>query len=320
MSALRKVREVRDKARDKAREGIRVINTRKTRSASGRTGPPVPAPSYRQIKMKQTNEAAFNAILNDESADVFGLETDAKTNTLADDGVYDQPSSPSRNSEPDIFSDIKQPESGLHFQDDLFADNFDDHSSSRNISEDLFSDDLVNTDEALIVDPPQSIAADSEEVVDGGNLPGGSPPSSSCPLPSTEDDITLEHQRELELNTVTEVESTKQENVLATDEHVETISIDHVEEKPELNSEEDSTYTDPLEDTPTVHVSTVDSSPDPKQSQEPSLDYDELFPDDHPLLHRPHPLVNTQRLGSPVSLSSSLEDDTSHLGLRDKRG
>ncbi len=325
MSALRK-------ARDKAREGIRVINTRKGKSASGR-GPPVPPPSYRQ--MKQTNEA-FNAILDDESADVFGLETEAKTDTLADDGLYDQPSSPGRSSEPDLFSDIK-PESGLHFQDDLFADNFDDHSSSdtRNIGtgdDDLFSDDFMNTDEQLILNPPQSIGTDSEEVVAGGGLPGESPPGISSPLPPTEYDITLEQQRESELNTATEVESTNKENELATDE---TKSIDHVEEKyskPEVNSEEDSIVnTDPLEDTPTVHVPTdtevmVDGSPDPRHSREPSLDHDELFPDDppnedgptedHPLLPRPHPPLDAQRMGSPVSLASSLEDDHGPLSLR----
>ena len=104
------------KAREKAREGIRAVNTERkkhfgSQAASRARGAPAQPSLYNYRQMKQSNEA-FEAILDDET-ELFGMEPEYK------------PESISSNDHLASVDSVGTSSQSQRFDDDLFSDDFE---------------------------------------------------------------------------------------------------------------------------------------------------------------------------------------------------
>ena len=145
MSVLRK-------AKEKAREGIRGVNTERkkhfgshasTSRPRGTGYAPGQSTSYNFKQMKQTNDA-FEAILDDES-ELFGMETEWK------------PKPVTSNDHLDSVESAKVSSQSQSFNDDLFSDDFEPPSRETGDHEPSPGDPLVSAEET---DNDESIPAD----------------------------------------------------------------------------------------------------------------------------------------------------------------
>ena len=145
MSVLRK-------AKEKAREGIRAVNTERKKHFGSHTSTARPrgtgyAPgqstAYNFKQMKQTNDA-FEAILDDES-ELFGMESEWKPKPVSSSDHLDSFAPAEASSQPQSFND------------DLFSDDFEPPSRETGDHEPSSGDPPVSVEET---DNNESISAD----------------------------------------------------------------------------------------------------------------------------------------------------------------